>query len=346
MLLSFLPASAQTPVEVKVSTHGDNLVVETSTKAGEPTLRMNPDPAFLELSFPGATLQGSAFSKAIDKGLIQKVVTSQDGNTVLARVYVLSKPKTKLSKTADGYVYEVNLREMANAPTRTIAPAAAATKPESKPAAAEAVKPVATAPAPKPHGPKAPVTVKFENTPLKSAIEQLAGQAGMKAEVGADVVGTTSGSYTNQPMDAVLQQVLKPMALDLSTVVTEDKVMVNRNKPVTTAPAATVKPAANTTATSSTAAQPRTVTRPVTTTASTAPAATSSATTSTAANPAIAREYYPFEKKSAEKAMAAAKLAFPSLTYTLDPDLNILMVEGSAADIAQLEKFLRAQSPK
>lgn len=341
MLLFFLPASAQTPVEVKVSTHGDNLVVETSTKAGEPTLRMNPDPAFLELSFPGAALQGAPLSKAIDKGLIQKVVTAQDGTTVLARVYVLSKPKSKLTKTADGYVYEVNLREMANAPTRTSAPATATTKPESKPAAV-AVKPSTAAPAAKPHGPQTPVNVKFENTPLKTAIEQLAGQAGMKAEVGADVVGSTSGSYSNQPMDAVLKQILKPMALDLSTVVTEDKVVVNRNKPATTAPATTVKPADNTTATT----QPRTVTRPATATTATAPAAASPTTTNTAANPAIAREYYPFEKKSAEKAMAAAKLAFPNLTYAIDPDLNILMVEGSPADIAQLEKFLRAQSPK
>jgi len=44
--------------------------------------------------------------------------------------------------------------------------------------------------------------------------------------------------------------------------------------------------------------------------------------------------------------MKAAQLAFPKVTYTVDPLLNILMVEGTAEEIAQLEKFLRAQSPK
>ena len=44
--------------------------------------------------------------------------------------------------------------------------------------------------------------------------------------------------------------------------------------------------------------------------------------------------------------MEAARLAFPNLSYAVDPALNILMVEGSPGDITQLEKFLRAQSPK
>lgn len=58
------------------------------------------------------------------------------------------------------------------------------------------------------------------------------------------------------------------------------------------------------------------------------------------------REYYPFKSRSAEKAMQAAQLAFPNATYLVDPILNILMVEGTAEEIQELETFLRAQSPK
>ena len=61
---------------------------------------------------------------------------------------------------------------------------------------------------------------------------------------------------------------------------------------------------------------------------------------------AIVREYFPFKERAAEKALNAAQLAFPDLVYKLDPVLNILMVEGTAEQVAQLEKFLRAQSPK
>ena len=46
------------------------------------------------------------------------------------------------------------------------------------------------------------------------------------------------------------------------------------------------------------------------------------------------------------RAKNAAELAFPNITYIVDPLLNVLLVEGTPEDIAQLEKFLRAQSPK
>jgi hypothetical protein len=58
------------------------------------------------------------------------------------------------------------------------------------------------------------------------------------------------------------------------------------------------------------------------------------------------REYFPFKNKSAEKAMKAAQLAFPNVSYVVDPVLNVLMVEGTPQEIEELEKFLRAQSPK
>ena len=241
---------AQTPVEVKTTIKGGRLLIDFATRGPEPTLRMNPDPSFLELSFPNSVLKSKAFKKAIDKGLIQKVVASQADRTTLARVYVLSKPKASLSKTDTGYRYSVNLNEMASAPTRNTAKPAA-----RKPAAS---KPVTTK----------PVTTKPVST---------------KPTV------TAEPNVSSQPATT---------------------------RTVSTPPAATTsKPA-------------------------TQPAAT------TAAAPKTVREYFPFSKKSASKAMEAARLAFPNLSYAVDPALNILMVEGSPGDIAQLEKFLRAQSPK
>lgn len=66
----------------------------------------------------------------------------------------------------------------------------------------------------------------------------------------------------------------------------------------------------------------------------------------TAATPSLVREYFPFKGRSAEKALKAAQLAFPNLSYMIDPALNVLLVEGTPQEIQLLENFLRAQSPK
>jgi hypothetical protein len=254
MALSVLvvSAAAQTPVKVKVNVKNGSLLLDTHTRAPKPSVRMNPSPAYLELSFPNTVLDGKPFSKQIDKGLIGKVVTTNNKNNAVVRIYVLSKPKAKLSKTDTGYRYDLKLNEMAGSQ-----PAAFKSVP-SKPAATKpaATKPVATKPA-------------------------------------ATKPAATKPAAT------------KPAA----------------TKPAATKPAAT-KPAATTPAST----QPRTVAAP-------APGKT-------------VREYFPFKTKNAEKAMKAAQLAFPNVSYLVDPVLNVLMVEGSPQDIQQLEKFLRAQSPK
>ena len=258
LLLSSAAAFAQ-PVDVKVNVKGDTLYVDANTAAAEPQQRMNPDPAFLELSFPKGALSG-AFTKPIDKGLIQKVVTSQDEQGAVVRVYVVSKPKTQLTKTDTGYRYTLKLSEVANAPART-ATATPAPAPAEKPA--PAVKPV---PAEKP----APVEKPVATKPVEKPVTKPA------------------------PPTAPTPPATQPTA----------------TKPVET----------------------RTV--------------TPSPATSPVASAKLVREYFPFKNKSAEKAMAAAQLAFPNVTYVVDPVLNILMVEGTPQDLEQLEKFLRAQSPK
>ena len=266
-LLSTGAALAQPQVDVKVHVKGDTLYVDTNTKAGEPQQRMNPDPAYLELSFPKSALSG-AFTKPIDKGLIKKVVTSQDADNTLVRVYVLSKPKTELTKTDSGFRYSLKISEMAGAPARSAA-APATPAPAEKPAPVE--KPV---PAEKP-----------------APIEKPA-----PAEKPAPVEKPVATKPVEKPQPTT--------------------------KPAPATPPATTKPA-----------ETRTVTPSPTTTAP-------------VASGKLVREYFPFKNKSAEKVKQAAQLAFPNATYVVDPVLNILMVEGTPQEIDELEKFLRAQSPK
>lgn len=271
-ILLVLPVAAQqAPIEVVVTVKGDSLILDTKTSAGQPKLRMNPDPAFLELSFPASALSGQPMSKAIDKGLIRKVVTASAGQESLVRVYVLSKPKATLSKTDTGYRYTVKLNEMANAPARTTTePTETSSAPASPetPAEQPAEKPIAT----KPVEPTKPVET---TKPVQKPVEKPA----------------------EKPVEKpIVKPVEKPVVQPVSTQ---------------TQPVRTVTP-----------------------------------NTTPAPSPKTVREYFPFKNKSAEKAMAAAKLAFPNVSYIVDPVLNILMVEGTAAEIQELEKFLRAQSPK
>lgn len=238
--IALVPAMAQQPLKTEVKVKGDLLFIEMETKGAEPTLRMNPSPSYLELTFP-KTQVGKPFSKAVDKGLIQKVVASQSKDSSLIRVFVLSKPRASLKKTDKGYRYTLSLRDLASAPKRTSVAPKKPTQTTKKPAATQS-KPVAT---------------KTTNT---------------------------------------------------------------ATKPVTTAP--------------------RTVKKPVTTTS------TSTKPVAAAANKKLVREYFPYKKKAALRAKTAAELAFPNVTYIVDPVLNVLLVEGTPEDIAQLEKFLRAQSPK
>lgn len=254
LLVASSAALAQTQVDVKVSVKGDTLYIDAHTSAPQPQLRMNPDPAFLELTFPKSALAGQPASTAVDKGLIQRVVTSANAQDAIIRVHVLSKPKASLTKTGTGYRYAVKLSEMAHVPSRT-------------PEAAQPTAAQPTAAQPKAAQPTATQPAQPAATPPQPA------------------------------------------------------------KPATAAQPATAQPAQPATAQPE-STPPRTVTAPPATTAK------------------LVKEYFPFKSRSAEKAMKAAQLAFPNATYVVDPILNILMVEGTAQDIEELEKFLRAQSPK
>ena len=168
LLLAQSPSVAQQRVDVKYTIQGDFLHIDSS--GSKPTLRMNQSPSFLELAYPGKTLQRKPLSKAIDRGLVQKFVTSQNGSTALARIHVLSKPKSKLIKTKTGYRLTVNMQQLAGTPTRTASakpkPAQKAS-PKEKPAAATP-KPAAASPKPVAAIPKTagPETVSYTHLTL------------------------------------------------------------------------------------------------------------------------------------------------------------------------------------
>ena len=338
-----MPALSQAPVEVNVSLKGDLLLVDAKTKGPEPNLRMNPDPAYLELTFPNSKLSGGGFSKAIDKGLIQKVVTTESGGNVSARIFVLSKPKASLSKIESGFRYTIRVNDMAGAPQRVEtttsssppgpATPAVAVKPVETPKPpvetpkppvetpkppVENPKPPVTPPTEKPRvtGPSAPVTVVFDNTPLSKAVAQMAVQAGLKSTVDASLTGTVTRSFTAIPFETALRSILEPLGDGVETTYANDNVTVRQKASAVVPPKDPKVPP---------------VAKP---------------DPPTAAASQRVREYFPFKSRSAEKAKQAAELAFPNLTYLVDPVLNVLMVEGSRQDIDELEKFLRAQSPK
>lgn len=323
ILFSVSTGSAQQPVEVQAKIKGDLLHLELVTRGDEPTLRMNPNPKFLELTFPKGTLKGAPLKKAIDKGLVQKVSTLQSENGVRARIYVVSKPKAKLVKTAEGYRYTVNMQEMAKAPNRTASkpakPGPTASKTTKKPSTR-----VISNPKP---GPSGPISITFQNTPLKTAVAQMASKVGLKAQVDPSLVGAVNGTFSGTPFNQAMDIVMKRYSADFETVYTPTSVVVRAKKPVATK---ATKPTATTPTKPVATSQPSQPSQP---TAATAPAT-------------IVREYFPYKKKKAQRAFDAAKLAFPNVSYMVDPVLNVLLVEGSASDIRELEKFLREQSPK
>ena len=308
ILACLSPVLCQQPVEIKIKMKGEFLYIDSLTRLPEPKLRMNSSPAFLELTFPGGLLETKPSTKAIDKGLIQRVVTSQKDRTAVARIYVVTKPKTVLRKTETGFRYKISLHDMASAQkTRAAAsPTAAPRKPGSTTGTGDLS--------------SKPITIGFQNTPLRSAVAQMAEKVGMASSVDASIEGVVTRNFQGVPFRKALETMLKPYGKSVTTSYSGNSVSVRKRE---------APKAPNSRPVSS--ATPRPISQP---------------STSTAASTTIVREYFPFTRKNAEKAMKAAQLAFPNISYLVDPSLNILMVEGTAQEIDRLEKFLRAQSPK
>lgn len=319
LLLLAGPALAQTPVEWSFQVQGDLLTLDAKTKAAQPAQRASSSPAFLEVSFPKAKLAGSAISKAVDKGLIQKVQTAQDGENVVLRVFVLTKPRANLTKTSTGYRYTIRMSEPATAST---AAKPAASKPAAKPPAAPppaASKPQeSTAPASPPRvvtaptvetappaptaggrNPRTPISVVFKDKPLAEAISEMASRAGYTAQLDPKLSGVVNLSLSEVPFEEALQALLQPYGDAVSADIGSTSITVSK------------------TSTAATSAQPSTPTGPV------------------------VLEYYPFSTKDAKKMMDAAMKAIPELSYRVDPVLNILLVQGPREDVVRLGELLK-----
>ena len=341
LFLALGPAWAQAvpPVEWSVQISGDTLTIDAKTAAPQPAQRLNGSPTYLELSFPKAKLAGSALSKAVDRGLIQKVQTSQEGQGTSVKIFVLSKPKATLTKTGEGYRYSIKMSEIAGS-TPVASKPAAETKPEPpvaqpqppvakpeppvaqpKPPVAKPEPPVAQPkpPAAKPEPPQVataspsndkarkPITVVFQNKPIGEAVRELATLAGYTAQLDPALSGVVNLSLSDVPFEDALTLLLEPYGSSISTTVGSDSISVRK-------------------------------------VASSTPS--SSPSTATSAGEDIVFEYYPFTTKDAQKVMDATSKAVPELTYRVDPTLNILLVQGPREHVVRLGELLKKMSSK
>lgn len=334
---------------------GDTLIIDAKTTASSPSQRMNGSPSYLEVSFPKAKMSGSALSQAVDRGLVQRVQTLQDGQNTSVRVFILSKPKATLSKTADGYRYAVQMSELAGAPAaaeraapasseRKPAPAASETKPApaaSQPqAASQPTQPVAAQPpAIKPQPPVA--------QPRPPVAQPPAAQPQPPVAQPRPSVASSAPSANRQLITVVFQN--KPIAEALSELArqagysaqVDPSLSGAVNLSLTDVP---FEDALNlllepygSSVTSSVAGQSLSV-RKV--------AAAPSTPVQSAPSQDVVFEYYPFSNKDAQKMMDAASKAIPELTYRVDPTLNVLLVQGPREHVIRLGELLKKMSTK
>ncbi len=347
---------------------GDTLHIDAKTAAGQPAQRLNASPSFLELTFPKAKQAGNSVNKAIDRGLVQKVQTTNDGQTVSIRVFVVSKPKATLTKTADGYRYSIRMSEPAGVtpvaaakPTAVAKPAANTTKPNSpwtiktNPDSEEApvaTKPVAptSKPAAQPAQPAAQAS-KPVTQPAQPAAQASKPVTQPAQPVAQPPVATASPSgrdprqlitvvFQNRPIGDALTE----LALQAGYTAQIDPALsgaVNLSLsevPFEDALGLLLEPYGNT-VTSTVGPQSITVKKR---------AAATPTVSSAGSNQieGIVQEYYPFSNKDAQKMMDAASKAVPELTYRVDPVLNVLLVQGPREHVVRLGELLKKMSTK
>jgi hypothetical protein len=358
------PALAQTgaPVEWSIGFQGDVMYIDAKTSAGPPSQKASSSPAYLEVAFPKSKLASAALSKAIDKGLVRRVQTAQDGDSAVLRVYVLSKPKASLTKTAQGYRYSIRMSEPAGSPAASRPPARPATPAATPPVAASqprvvsapvasqpataqppaARPPVAQPPAARPPA-QAPAAHPPAATPPAAQPPVAAHPPAAPPAAGRNPRTPVTILFKDKPLaDAVVELASKAgytaqvdpkvngvVNLSLSEVPFEDALALLL-EPYGKAVTSDIGYS--------------TVT--VTMNAAAAPSSPQADLTSPSSNGPIVFEYYPFKTKDAQKMMDAARKAIPELSYRVDPVLNILLVQGPRADVVRLGELLKSMSEK
>lgn len=334
-----LPAAAQTVVakttphvDWGLSIHGDLLFLDAKTAADSPQLRFNAEDGYLEMSFPQAKISNQASTKAIDKGLLRKVQFLQTATSTAARAYVVSKPKSQITKTAGGYRLTIKMSEPALAPerkpdtasnqsadhdradvkTKLPAPSSATTKPSpittsATPSTKPSVSPATEKPQAVPTSTQANrhlITAVFKNTPLVDALAELAKKAGYTAQIDPQLSGSVSLSLSEVPFSEALAMLLEPYGQGVTSQLLGTSLTISKAvlAPPSSASPSTLEP--------------------------------------------IVYDYYPLQGKSAEKMMDALEKAVPEVSYRIDPVLNILLVAGPRQEVMKVGDFLKAMSKK
>ncbi len=327
-------ALAEPSVQVKVTVKGETLIIDALTQRPqpEPKVRTNRSPKFLEVALPRTVLK-TKFTKVIDKGLIQKVQTLESDGTTLARVYFLSEPKAKLSAIEGGYRYTVQLNSMAaTAGARPAASSQTNDKPQTrvltnKPAGKQPVKVLTN----KPAGTQ-PVTV-LTNKPANRTV---ASNAPAKPSVSGDTVTKpVTLVFKNAPLTDALAELAQKAGLK-AAIDPSLRGVINLSLsdiPFNEALKLLVEPLGDSVearVSGGTVYVARTKEQPV----------------AKAPSGPVVVEYFPFESKSVDTWLNVAQKTVPGLNYYVDSELNLLIAEGSAADIQKLSSMLRAQSKK
>ncbi len=349
-LLISLPAlGAATQLNVVAKSERVDLVFTSSAPITYKEKMISGSMLGIEVS-PAQLKPGTPKKVAIDKGLIQNVALEQRGDLILVKMAVISRPRLLKASPEQGgrkLTLSYSTADIATsrpsgfsnlAPGKPARPAqtSSATVPAIRPSAPTTadrgtvpVRPLtASTPAPAVSAPATAsipmINLTFQDAPLDDVFARIAMQAGLMPQLDPSLTGSFTGSLVNVPLDQALLTVRQGQSIDFSIqggylivkpVVGRPAVGAGDPPSVTGPPAATVGPVAA-------IPQPALPAGP------------------------IARDYYPIRNKPATEVLQSARSVLPNIRYTVDERLNIIIAEGSPADIERLTTLLSNVSAK
>lgn len=346
--LPALAAAATTGFTVLAKSERVDLVFTSSAPITYKEKMISGSLLGIEVS-PALLKPGTPKKVAIDKGLIQNVALEQRGDMVLVKMAVISRPRLLKARPEQGgrkLTLSYSTADIATSrpsgfsnlapgkparPATTSGAAVPAIRPSApatsasgtvpvRPLAASTPTPAASAPSPAAAMPM--INLTFQDAPLDDVFARIAMQAGLLPQLDPSLTGSFTGSLVNVPLDQALQTVRQGQSIDCSVQGGYLIVKPAVGRPaagdppsVTASPAATVEPVAA-------VPQPALPAGP------------------------IARDYYPIRNKPALEVLQSARSVLPNIRYTVDERLNIIIAEGSPADIERLTTLLSNVSAK
>ncbi|MBN9416230.1 MAG: hypothetical protein J0I12_12380 [Candidatus Eremiobacteraeota bacterium] len=305
------------------------------------TQKWRENPHRLEITVPKVEWQGKAVSN-IDKGVLQKIEVKPGSGVVVVTVYALQSPKMSWVSSADkkNWTLRISAGEMAAGNEPPKLPAGGAVQGF---ASLPPVKPVATPsrPAPRPTPPPvahndvparpaqptpptpAParnnvdqriITISFVNKDLPVAIREMARAAGLEAEVGPEVKGKVTDTFTDVPLSQAITRVLGKQQDLYEMKIEGNRLRVfgdNSGAGATLVPTVPVPP----------------------------PVSTDNTGTRTLK---LVSDYFPLmPDKSAKDLVAAIRRAVADVEVIQDDRLNVLFVRGEAGDLEKVRNLLQ-----